>query len=121
MAASATSASTVSQNQFLQLYVKQLQSQDPTSPTDTGQSLTQLAQFSSLSYMEKLNTSFSEMLSLQEVTQGSSLIGKTVSYKNADGAKVSGTVKSVGITDGHVGLSIGNDTVSLNQVVGVGS
>ena len=124
MAVSATSlsaSSQVSQNQFLQLMVKQLQSQDPLSPTDNGQMLAQLAQFSTLSGMEKLNTSFSDMLSLQEITQGSGLIGKTVSYTNTAGATQTGQVKSVGITNGQIGLSIGSDTVQLGQVVGVAS
>lgn len=112
-------SSSVSQNEFLQLMVKQLQSQDPLSPTDNGQMLAQLAQFSTLSGMENLNTSFSQMLTLQEVTQGSSLIGKQVSYTNASGAATSGAVKSVGITNGEVALQIGSDSVNLSQVTSV--
>jgi len=40
--------SAVSQDQFLQLLVAQLQYQDPTNPTDSTTFVTQLAQFSSL-------------------------------------------------------------------------
>jgi flagellar basal-body rod modification protein FlgD len=43
-----SSPDNVSENQFLQLLVAQLQYQDPTSPTDSTQFVTQLAQFSSL-------------------------------------------------------------------------
>jgi flagellar basal-body rod modification protein FlgD len=43
-----TSASDVSQTQFLQLLVAQIQYQDPTNPTDSTTFVTQLAQFSSL-------------------------------------------------------------------------
>lgn len=111
--------SNVSQNEFLQLMVKQLQSQDPMSPTDNGQMLAQLAQFSTLSGMEKLNTSFGDMLTLQEITQGSSLIGKQVSYTNAAGVSATGAVKSVGITNGEVALQINSDTVQLGQVTAV--
>jgi len=50
-AASATQSSSpddVSENEFLQLLVAQIQYQDPTNPTDSTAFVTQLAQFSSL-------------------------------------------------------------------------
>ena len=111
----------VSQNQFLQLMVTQLKSQDPLSPTDNGQMLAQLAQFSTLSGMEKLNTSFSEMLTLQEVSQGTGLIGKKISYTKSNGSAASGTVASVGMTNGSLNLNIGSDSVTLSQITGVAS
>jgi len=120
-ASSATASSQVSQNQFLQLMVAQLQAQDPLDPTDNGQMLAQLAQFSTLSGMEQLNASFSDMLSLQEITQGSALIGKNISYTNSSGSAVSGAVSSVGITNGQIALQVGSDSVSLSQVTGVAS
>jgi flagellar basal-body rod modification protein FlgD len=119
MAADAVASSSVSQNQFLQLMVKQLQSQDPLSPTDNGQMLAQLAQFSTLSGMEQLNASFSDMLSLQELTQGSSLIGKQISYTDAKGSVTSGTVKSVAMASGHIALQVNSDSVALGQIIGV--
>jgi flagellar basal-body rod modification protein FlgD len=116
---SPTASATVSQNQFLQLMVTQLQNQDPLDPTDNGQMLAQLAQFSTLSGMEQLNASFSDMLSLQELTQGSSLIGKQISYTNSKGTATSGTVSSVGMSNGTLALQVGNDQVQLSQVTGV--
>lgn len=122
MAVSSTSpTSQVSQNEFLQLMVKQLQSQDPLSPTDNGQMLAQLAQFSTLSGMEQLNTSFGDMLTLQEITQGSSLIGKNVSYTKSDGTNSSGSVASVSMDNGSIALKIGTDSVGLSQISGVTS
>ena len=50
-AASTTQSSSpdnVSENEFLQLLVAQIQYQDPTNPTDSTAFVTQLAQFSSL-------------------------------------------------------------------------
>ena len=119
MATTTTASSQVSQNQFLQLMVKQLQSQDPLNPTDSGQMLAQLAQFSTLSGMEQLNASFSDMLSLQQITQGSNLIGKEVSYTDSSGAAATGAVQSVGVTDGKVTLSVNNTSVALSNVTGV--
>ena len=45
---SASSPDDVSENEFLQLLVAQIQYQDPTNPTDSTAFVTQLAQFSSL-------------------------------------------------------------------------
>ena len=86
--ASSSLSSEVSQNQFLQLMVTQMQHQDPLTPTDNGQMLAQLAQFSTLSGVEQLNTNFSDMLKLQEITQGTGLIGKTISYTDKSGAVI---------------------------------
>jgi flagellar basal-body rod modification protein FlgD len=46
--ASATTDSLASENVFLQLFIAQLQNQDPTSPADPTQFVTQLAQFTTL-------------------------------------------------------------------------
>ena len=50
----------VSENEFLQLLVAQIQYQDPTNPTDSTAFVTQLAQFSSLEQLigihDDLNT-----------------------------------------------------------------
>lgn len=121
VSSASTPTSSVTQNEFLQLMVKQLQSQDPLNPTDNGQMLAQLAQFSTLSGMEQLNASFSDMLSLQEITQGSNLIGKQVAYTKSDGSQTTGKVASVEITNGQVSLQVGNDSVALGQVIGVAS
>jgi flagellar basal-body rod modification protein FlgD len=71
--------------------------------------------------MEQLNTSFGDMLKLQEITQGTSLIGKNISYTNASGAESSGKVASVGIANGSLALQVGSDSVTLDQVSGVAS
>lgn len=114
-----TPTSSVTQNEFLQLMVKQLQSQDPLNPTDNGQMLAQLAQFSTLSGMEQLNASFSDMLSLQEITQGSNLIGKQIAYTKQDGSEATGNVAAVQIANGQVSLQVGSDLIALSNVLGV--
>jgi flagellar basal-body rod modification protein FlgD len=124
MAASATSSASTSQvttQEFLQLMVAQLKAQDPMSPTDNGQMLAQLAQFSTLSGMQQLNTSFSDMLTLQEITQGSGLIGKSITYTKSDGSSGSGKVASAAISNGSLALTVGSDSVSLSQVTGLAS
>ena len=108
-----------SQDQFLQLLVAQLQNQDPLAPTDSTTFVSQLATFSQLQETQKLTASFDQMLKLQQLTQGTSLIGKTVEYTPADGAAATGLVSAVGVQNGQVLLAVGNSNVPLNQVTQV--
>src|SRR5258707_10391150 len=76
--------SQLGQNQFMQLLVTQLKNQDPLNPTSNTDFIAQLAQFSSLQGIEQLNTNFGDLLSLQQLTGGSNLIGKTVQYQTGN-------------------------------------
>ena len=117
--ASSQITSQVGQDQFLKLMVAQLKSQDPIEPIKDQEFLGQLAQFSTLSGIEKLNANFSDMLSLQQITQGSNLIGRQVVYKDADGKTTQGTVQGFAVNQGRVELQIGNDAVVLDKVIGM--
>ena len=99
---------------FLKLLVAQMQNQDPLNPTDSKESIAQLAQFSSLEQMNNIATSmtalsesmayFSQQSSL---TQGAALIGKWVSGVDTDGeTTVEGTVEAVKWLDGDPKLQI---------------
>ena len=69
------------QNQFLTLLVAQLQNQDPMSPMDNAQMTSQMAQISTVTGIEKLNdtvNSVTSRFSMQQMMQGTSLIGHTV-------------------------------------------
>src|SRR6266404_3823749 len=77
-AAAANGLSGLGEGDFLKLLVTQLQNQDPLNPVDETTFTQQLTQFSTLDAVTKMNTSLTDMLLLQGQTQGSSLIGKTV-------------------------------------------
>ena len=69
------------QADFLKLMTTQLQSQDPFKPMDSAQFLGQIAQFSTVSGIESLNTGFatlSENLTANQALQGASLVGRSV-------------------------------------------
>jgi flagellar basal-body rod modification protein FlgD len=77
---SATSAASLQQT-FLTLLVTQLQNQDPTSPMDSSQMTSQLAQINTVSGIAQLNTtlqSLSSQLNASATGQASGLIGRTV-------------------------------------------
>jgi len=111
--------SQVSQDQFLKLMVAQLKSQDPLEPIKDQEFLGQLAQFSTLSGIEKLNASFGDMLSLQQITQGANLMGQQIVYRTSDNQTARGTVKGFAVNEGRIELQVGNDAVTLDKVIGM--
>ncbi|MBX9581945.1 MAG: flagellar hook capping protein [Gemmataceae bacterium] len=112
--------SAIGTDQFLQLLVAQLQNQDPLSPLDNNQLLSQLATLNTVSGIQQLNANFSEMLRLTQLTQGADLIGKTIRYTPAGGGDpVAGTVNSVQVQNGAFVLQVGDASVGLSQVVSV--
>ena len=68
-------------DRFLKLLVTQLQNQDPMNPMDNAQMTSQMAQISTVSGIEKLNTTVeglnSQFVQMQAL-QGASLVGKDV-------------------------------------------
>jgi flagellar basal-body rod modification protein FlgD len=90
-------------NTFLQLLTTELQNQDPTSPSDPTQSVTQLAQFSALQYQEQLADSFTSFQSNFGVLQAASLVGKqaTVEINSATGSSTTtGTIQTIAVENG---------------------
>jgi flagellar basal-body rod modification protein FlgD len=100
--ASTTTGSTqkLGQDQFLELMIAQLKNQDPTSPADTGQFLTQLAQFSTVSGIQSLESTVNSLATSLQSNQAllaSSLVGRSVLAPGdtatiAAGGGISGTL-----------------------------
>ncbi|MWV12551.1 flagellar hook assembly protein FlgD [Pseudomonas sp. R-28-1W-6] len=68
-------------NEFLNLLVAQLNNQNPLEPQGNGEFIAQLAQFSQVEGIEKLNTSMGSLLSgyqSSQALQASSLVGRKV-------------------------------------------
>jgi flagellar basal-body rod modification protein FlgD len=102
---------------FLQLLLTELKNQDPTKPVDPTQTVTQLATFSSLEQAVKTNDLLTSLNSQATLTQGSALIGRTIT--SADGA-VSGAVQSVTLADGGLVANLADGRrVSLASGVSV--
>lgn len=96
-------------NEFLTLLMAQLKNQDPTAPVDSTQMLTQQAQFSSLEQMQNLNTNFVAMMAMQNVSQATNLIGRTVTGTVAGSSSttaVSGVVTGVSFNTGSPVLTV---------------
>ena len=114
------SLSSITQNQFLQLLVAQLQNQSPLNPLNSTDFINQLASLNTVQGISSLNATFSQVLQLQQLTQGSSLVGKTITYTPTGGSPTTGTVNGVSVQNGNFVLDVGNNQVSLSQVSSVG-
>jgi flagellar basal-body rod modification protein FlgD len=120
MATSNSSVGAIGSDQFLQLLVAQLQNQDPLDPISNQDFIAQLTSLNTVQSLSGLNTSFSEMLKLQQLTQGADLIGKTIDYTPpGGGATVTGKVDSVAAQNGQFVLTVGSDQVTLDQIQSV--
>jgi len=110
---------------FLNLFVAQLENQDPLDPVKNEAFVEQLATFSSLEQLEEMNDNMVASIALNQsnailsqLTQSSALIGKSVTWADPDtGYETTGTVERVKLTDGYAMLSIDGQDVPLAAVV----
>jgi len=109
-ASSSTLATTQSpqdlKNEFLQMLMTQLKNQDPTNPVDDTAMLGEEAQFSSLEQMQNMNQNLVSLMAMQNVSQAVSLVGKTVTGVDANGAAASGQVASLVFNSGTPELKL---------------
>lgn len=93
-------------SQFLQLLMVQLRNQDPTQPFDSQKMLGEQAQFAALEQMQNLNTNFVTLMAMQNVSQGTNLIGKNIVATDSTGAPVSGLCTGIKFASGTAVLQI---------------
>ena len=126
-------------DQFLQLLVTQLRHQDPLEPTKQEDFLAQLAQFSTLEGIEKLNANVEGFLSTQlenQATQNSflvelqqfqnmasaaNLVGKEVEFESDSGNTEIGRVDGVVIKENTISLRVGDDLIPISRIQEISS
>jgi flagellar basal-body rod modification protein FlgD len=94
---------------FLKLLVAQLRYQDPTSPTDGAEFLAQTAQFTVVEKLEELAKTNAALLTQERLTTATSMIGREITYTNAEGTEATGVVTSTRISPLGPVLQVGND------------
>ncbi|MFI7596947.1 flagellar hook assembly protein FlgD [Actinoplanes sp. NPDC049681] len=104
------------QDTFLKLLVAQLKYQDPSNPADSTQFLAQTAQFTQV---EKLGQ-IADMMQAQQLIGASALVGRTVTYQDANGVSQTGVVTRTKLNgDSEPTLVVGNMDVQLSKVTEV--
>ena len=105
--------SAMGKDQFLKLFVAQLQHQDPMNPMQDSDFMGQMASFSTLEQV-------SNLASENARSNAIGLLGRTVTYKGIDGAEHTGAVEKVSTKDGKPSLTVGGadgvDPSSISQV-----
>jgi flagellar basal-body rod modification protein FlgD len=98
---------TLGKDDFLKLLTAQMANQDPTSPTDDSQMMSQMTAFSTLEQITNLATTSQTAASVSSFNQAISLIGHDVTYLAADGSTATGKVQTVTTAGGSPSLTIG--------------
>ena len=97
-----STGNTVDYQSFLKLLVAQMKNQDPTSPMESTDYVAQLATFSNVEQSVQVNAKLDQLLQSSQLSQASSIIGRTVT--SADG-KISGVVEEVRLfSDGIIAV-----------------
>jgi flagellar basal-body rod modification protein FlgD len=115
----ASATKQLSQQDFLNLLVAQMTSQDPLNPTSSQDLLSQMTQFSTLSTNTTLQQDISQMNSTQELTAANTLIGKQVTLMVDSSTTAQGIVSGVDSSSGTPQVVVNGKSYDLSQVMSV--
>ena len=104
---------------FMSLLVTQLRNQDPSSPMDTNQMITQTTQLATMEKLTSMADTSTESFSLQMRNTAATLIGQKVSYLDPDGATVTGLADSVTFAGGVPQVTVNGVSVALDAISGI--
>jgi flagellar basal-body rod modification protein FlgD len=96
-------------NQFLDLLVAQMKNQNPLSPTNSQEYVSEMAQFSTLEQLTNVAAGTEEQNQMETVSQSLSLVGKQVTYIKEDGTLAEGKVESVDFGEEGFSLSVNGE------------
>jgi flagellar basal-body rod modification protein FlgD len=106
----------LSSSDFMNLFLAQLQNQDPTQPVDDSAMLGELSQMTEIQTLQGVQTA----LQGSQLAQSSALIGKNVTGIDVNGTAVNGVVTSVTqSTDAGLVLQVGSQYIKPDSVTAV--
>lgn len=106
---------------FLKLLVTQLTHQDPSSPMDTNEMISQTTQLAMMEQLTTLADNGTEAFALNMRQAATALIGQEASYKDADGKSITGIVTKVSFDGPVPQVTIGGKSVALDVITGITS
>jgi flagellar basal-body rod modification protein FlgD len=104
---------------FLKLLTTQLANQDPSSPMDSTQMISQTSQLASMEQLTKLTQTTTDTYSLNQRSAAANIIGKQVTWTDTDGTAKTGTASSVTFTSSGPTVTVGSSTVALSDLTGI--
>jgi flagellar basal-body rod modification protein FlgD len=107
-------------DQFLKLFVAQLQHQDPMNPMQDQDFMGQMASFSTLEQVTNMAAANQAMANHLQLSQSVGLIGRTVTWMDESDATHTGVVEKVTQIDGTSVLTVsgteGVDPATITQI-----
>ncbi|SEB89990.1 flagellar basal-body rod modification protein FlgD [Paramicrobacterium humi] len=104
---------------FMKLLVAQLKNQDPSSPMNTNEMISQTTQLAMMEQLTAMSTTSTENFALSMRQTAAALVGQQATYLDADGVEQSGLVTSVSFAGSVPQVTIGDTTVPLDAVSGI--
>jgi len=83
--------------EFMELLIAELQNQDPLAPTETSEMLKQISLISEIDSTNRLTDTLATLMTNQNLSTASGMIGKSIKAIGADGKPVEGIVDRVSI------------------------
>jgi len=109
--------SALGRDAFLKLLITQLQHQDPMSPMEDKEFISQLAQFSSLEQLQAVNQNTQSIFLSQSSFSALNLLGRDVEYLDVEnGDVVKGKVDCIQFEGGIPVLKVGDENISISQI-----
>jgi flagellar basal-body rod modification protein FlgD len=119
-AAKSGANSAMGKDQFLKLFVAQLQHQDPMNPMQDSDFMGQMASFSTLEQVSNLAKANEVIAANLTQSHAVGLIGRTVTYTGEDDVEKTGVVEKVSTRDGATVLTVngteGVDPATITQI-----
>jgi flagellar basal-body rod modification protein FlgD len=111
---------TLGKDDFLKLFVAQLQHQDPMNPMQDSDMMGQMASFSTLEQITNMASANQTIATNLSSSSAIGLIGRTVTWTDADKMTHTGVVEKVSTTNGKPTLTVdgtdGVDPATITQV-----
>lgn len=109
----------LSQQDFLNLLVAQMTSQDPLNPTNSQDLLTQMTQFSTLNANTTMQGMLGQLQSGQLFSDAGSLLGRQVTLQVDASTTTQGTVTGVNTSGSSPLIVVNGQSYDLSQVLSV--
>lgn len=104
---------------FLKLLVAQLKYQDPTKPADASQMLAQSAQLTMVDRLNELTSAYQASAATQRLSLAGTIVGRDITFVDADGAKLTATVQTASIEDDELTVVAGGYSVPFGAIISV--
>jgi flagellar basal-body rod modification protein FlgD len=108
---------TLSQDDFLQLVIAQMTSQDPLNPQKDTDFAAQMAQFTALEQTKSMQVGIAQLRSEQQLLQANALLGRVVQVQDEQGALVRGSVSAVQIQEGTPQIIVNGQAYNLSALL----